>query len=147
MIVPDDKSFMKKALDEAREAEREGEVPVGAVVVLNGKIIGKGHNQVERMNDVTAHAEMIALSAAVEATGSKYLEECTLYVTLEPCAMCAAALQWARLNRLVYGADDPKYGFRVYSKRLLHPKTAVSNGILAEKSRQMMQKFFREKRK
>ncbi len=138
--------FMKLALKEATYAYEEDEVPVGALVVCNNKIIGKGYNQTERLKDVTAHAEMIAITAASNYLGAKFLEDCTLYVTLEPCLMCAAALKWARIGTLVYGASDAKAGYTVTPGRVLHPKTEVVNGILAEECGGLVTGFFKQKR-
>ena len=142
----DDTRFMREALREARAAADEDEVPVGAVVVCRGRIIAKGHNMTERLHDPTAHAEMIALTAATEALGGKYLDGCTLYVTVEPCPMCAAALCWAQLGSLVYGASDPKRGYSLYSPSLLHPKTAVTTGILSDECSEIVKEYFRGKR-
>ena len=142
----EDIRYMQAALREAEEAAAEDEVPVGAVVVCRGRIIAKGHNMSERLNDPTAHAEMISLTAATEAIGGKYLNECTLYVTVEPCPMCAAALGWAQLGRLVYGASDPKRGYSRLAPQALHPKTEVCSGVLAEECGQMMKDFFQRKR-
>ncbi len=138
--------FMNQALQEAREAFRRGEVPVGAVVVCERRIIARAHNQTELLGDVTAHAEILALTAAAQHLGSKYLTGCTLYVTLEPCPMCAGALAWAQLDRLVYGASDDKRGFMRFGKGLLHPKTRVEYGILEEEARTLLLDFFREQR-
>ena len=137
---------MKEALRQAAQAEAEGEVPVGAVIVCRGRIIGKGHNMTERLNDPTAHAEMIAITAATEAMGGKYLNDCTLYVTVEPCPMCAGALAWSQIGRVVYGASDPKRGFSLFSPSLMHPKTEVVSGVLAEECGSMVTEFFRKKR-
>ena len=137
---------MKEALREAARAEAEGEVPIGAVIVCRGRIIGKGHNMTERLNDPTAHAEMIAITAATEAMGGKYLNDCTLYVTVEPCPMCAGALAWSQIGRVVYGASDPKRGFSLFSPSLMHPKTEVISGVLAEECGSMVSEFFRKKR-
>ena len=137
---------MKEALREAARAEAEGEVPIGAVIVCRGRIIGKGHNMTERLNDPTAHAEMIAITAATEAMGGKYLNDCTLYVTVEPCPMCAGALAWSQIGRVVYGASDPKRGFSIFSPSLMHPKTEVISGVLAEECGSMVSEFFRKKR-
>lgn len=140
---------MRIALDEAAQAFEEDEVPVGAIITINGKIIAKAHNLTERLNDVTAHAEMQAITAAAENLGGKYLPDCTLYVTLEPCAMCAAALGWAQIGRIVYGASDLKRGFNtVYDNpvNLLHPKTVVESGLLAEESTALLKHFFKKKR-
>jgi tRNA(adenine34) deaminase len=141
-----DEYFMKLALKEAVYAFEEDEVPVGALVVCNNKIIGKGYNQTEKLKDVTAHAEMLAITAASNYLGSKFLEECVLYVTLEPCLMCASALKWARIARLVYGASDAKAGFTLTAGRVLHPKTEVTSGIMSEECSELLKKFFRNKR-
>jgi len=138
--------FMKLALKEAVYAYEEDEVPVGALVICNNKIIGKGYNQTERLKDVTAHAEMIAITAASNYLGSKFLEECTLYVTLEPCLMCAAALKWARIGRLIYGAKDPKAGYSIVKGNVLHPKTEVVTGILENECGSLVTEFFTQKR-
>lgn len=145
-MILNDEYFMRVALKEALAAFDEDEVPVGAVVACNGKIIGKGHNQTERLNDVTAHAEMIAITAAANYLGSKYLEGCTLYVTLEPCLMCASALKWAQISRIVYGASDVKAGYSLIQGKVLHPKTEVLHGILADECSQLMKDFFKAKR-
>ena len=137
---------MKEALREAVFAAAEDEVPIGAVIVWNGRIIAKGHNMTERLNDPTAHAEMIAITAATEATGGKYLNECTLYVTVEPCPMCAGALAWAQIGTIIYGADDPKRGFSRFSPSLTHPKTVVVGGVLADECGRIVSEFFRNKR-
>lgn len=138
---------MQQALAEAQRAYESGEVPVGAVVVCEGRIIARAHNQTERLSDVTAHAEILALTAASSYLGSKYLPACTLYVTLEPCVMCAGALAWAQLGKLVYGASDEKRGFMLYGgKALLHPKTRVEIGVLEEEAVRLLQNFFRTKR-
>jgi tRNA(adenine34) deaminase len=145
-FVFSDEYFMAKALQEARMAFDEGEVPVGAVVVSDGRIIAKGHNQTERLNDVTAHAEIVALTAAAGYLGSKYLKDCTLYVTLEPCTMCAGALAWAQLGRLVFGAVDKRRGFSRHTG-ILHPKTEISEGILNEECSQIIKDFFKVRRR
>ena len=145
--VFDDKYFMKQALLEAEKAFELGEIPVGAVVVSNERIIARAHNNTEQLTDVTAHAEIIALTAAATHLGNKYLEDCTLYVTLEPCAMCAGALSWAKLNRLVYGASDDKRGFMQFGKRILHPKTKVEFGIMMEESKILLANFFKDRRR
>lgn len=142
-----DEKFMREALKEASAAYDEDEVPVGAVIVCRGRVIGRGHNMTERLGDPTAHAEMIAITAAAQALGGKYLEDCTLYVTVEPCPMCAAALGWAQISEIVYGADDPKRGFSGYTPSLLHPKTVVRKGILTNACGGLMSDFFRNKRK
>lgn len=141
-----DERFMREALREARAAEAEDEIPIGAVVTFGGRVIAKGHNMTERLHDPTAHAEMIAITAAAEAVGGKYLNDCTLYVTVEPCPMCAAASAWAQVGRIVYGAIDPKRGFSMFSPSLLHPRTEVSAGVLAEECGSMVSEFFRKKR-
>lgn len=134
---------MHQALLQAQQAYDEGEIPVGAVVVANDRIIAKAHNQTERLQDPTAHAEMLALTAAFDHLGAKYLPDCTLYVTLEPCVMCAGAIHWAHLGQLVWAADDPERGFRQYNDRILHPKTSVSTGVLATEAQELLQRFFR----
>ncbi|MEZ5070156.1 MAG: nucleoside deaminase [Bacteroidales bacterium] len=144
--VLSDAHFMKEALKEAQKASDAGEVPVGAVVVCRGRIIARAHNMTEKLRDVTAHAEMIALTSAANHLGSKYLPECTLYVSLEPCLMCAAALRWAQLGQLVYGASDPKEGFTTHDRPVLHKKTTVVSGILAEEAGTMLTDFFRKRR-
>lgn len=142
---PDEK-FMKAALNEARAALNEGEIPVGAVIVSHDRIISKAHNLTETLNDVTAHAEMQAITAAADFLGGKYLTDCTLYVTVEPCVMCAGAIGWAQISRLVYGASDEKRGFKRFAPDALHPKTKVENGIMEDECRALMQNFFKEKR-
>lgn len=144
--MEDNEKYMKDALREAIQAEVEDEVPIGAVIVCRGRIIAKGHNMTERLNDPTAHAEMIAITAATEAMGGKYLNDCTLYVTVEPCPMCAGALAWAQIGKVVYGASDLKRGFSLFSPSLLHPKTEVVSGILAEECGNLVSDFFRKKR-
>jgi tRNA(adenine34) deaminase len=141
-----DEHFMRQAINEAQKAYLAGEVPVGAVVVCNDRIIARGYNQTERLNDVTAHAEIIALTAAADYLGSKYLDECTLYVTLEPCVMCAGALAWAQLGRLVFAASDDKRGFMRFGKEVLHPKTKLELGIMQDDCVALIKKFFAEKR-
>lgn len=140
--VYDDNYFMKQALNEAHKAYEVGEIPVGAVVVSNNQIIARGHNQTEQLNDVTAHAEMIAVTAAANFLQNKYLDDCTLFVTLEPCLMCAGALYWAQLGRLVFAASDDKRGFSTLGKAVLHPKTEIVRGILEPESRQLLKAFF-----
>lgn len=142
----DDSRYMKMALDEARCAYDKGEVPVGAVVVCQGRIIARAHNLTETLTDVTAHAEMQAVTAAANFLGGKYLNDCTLYVTVEPCVMCAGALGWAQLGRLVYGASDEKRGFQHYAPRALHPKTEVVEGVMADDCAALMKQFFSERR-
>lgn len=141
-----DEKFMREALREAKTAEAEDEIPIGAVIVFAGRVIAKGHNMTERLHDPTAHAEMIAITAATEAMGGKYLNDCTLYVTVEPCPMCAAASAWAQVGRIVYGASDPKRGYSLFMPSLLHPKTEVVSGVLAEECGGMVTEFFRNKR-
>ena len=138
---------MQDALREAAAAAAEDEVPVGAVIVCKGRVIAKGHNMTERLHDPTAHAEMIALTAATEAMGGKYLNDCTLYVTVEPCPMCAAALCWAQIGHIVFGASDPKRGYSLFSPSLLHPKTEVRSGVLEEEAAALMKDYFQSKRK
>ena len=138
---------MREALREAQAAAAEDEVPIGAVITCRGRIIGKGHNMTERLNDPTAHAEMIAITAATEAMGGKYLNDCTLYVTVEPCPMCAGALAWSQIGRVVYGASDPKRGFSQFSPSLMHPKAEVVSGVLSDECGNLVSEFFRNKRK
>ena len=141
-----DERFMREAISEARKALAQDEIPIGAVVVANGMIIGRGHNLTETLHDVTAHAEMQAITAAAEWLGGKYLDQCTLYVTVEPCVMCAGAIAWSQLGRLVFGAADEKRGYQRYAPNALHPKTVVASGILADECSAMMKEFFKSKR-
>lgn len=141
-----DSRFMKMAMDEARAACDAGEIPVGAVVVCKGQVIARTHNLTETLTDVTAHAEMQAITAAASWLGGKYLDQCTLYVTLEPCVMCAGAIGWSQLERLVYGASDPKRGYTQYAPAALHPKTAVTKGIMADEAESMLKEFFKSRR-
>lgn len=141
-----DQEYMQKALIEAKQAFEEGEVPVGAVIVCRDRIIARAHNLTERLTDVTAHAEMQAITAAANALGGKYLTDCTLYVTVEPCVMCVGALAWAQLSRIVYGASDPKRGFSVFAPNALHPRTEVTKGVLAEECANLMKDFFQRRR-
>jgi tRNA(adenine34) deaminase len=141
-----DEWFMREALKEAEKAFEAGEVPVGAVVVCEQKIIGKGHNLTERLKDVTAHAEMQAITAAANHLGAKYLTDCTLYVTLEPCMMCAGAIYWAQFGKVVIGAEDPKRGFLQNEKSILHPKTELSTGVLAKEASELLKRFFKQLR-
>ena len=134
------------ALAQASEAASEDEVPIGAVIVCRGRIIGKGHNMTERLKDPTAHAEMIALTSANQAMGGKYLNDCTLYVTVEPCPMCAAALCCAQIGRIVYGAADPKRGYSLFTPSLLHPKTEVTSGVLGDECSKIVTDYFKSKR-
>jgi len=142
-----DEYYMGEALKEARAAFDEDEIPVGAVIVGNGRIIARGHNSTELLHDVTAHAEMIAITSAAQAIGGKYLTDCTLYVTLEPCVMCAGALAWAQIGRIVYGASDPKRGFSSVAENILHPKTELVSGICAQECEGLMKDFFAKKRR
>ena len=141
-----DEQFMRKAIAEAQQALQEGEIPIGAVIVCNDRIIARAHNLTETLHDVTAHAEMQAITSAANELGGKYLTDCTLYVTIEPCTMFAGALGWSHLSRIVYGAADEKRGYQLYAPRALHPKTTITGGILEEECRQLMQDFFRNKR-
>jgi len=141
-----DEKFMRMALAEAHEAGEAGEIPIGAVVVCRDKIIARAHNLTETLHDVTAHAEMQAITAAADSLGGKYLKGCTLYVTVEPCVMCAGALGWSQIERVVYGAADEKRGFSRFAPEALHPKTTVVSGVLEEECRQLMQDFFKNKR-
>ena len=141
-----DEKYMREALREARLAADAGEIPIGAVVVWKGRIIGRGYNQTERLHDTTAHAEMLAITSATETMGGKYLNDCTLYVTVEPCPMCAGALAWAQMGRIVYGAPDQRRGYSLFSPSLLHPRTEAVGGILQEECVQLMLDFFRDKR-
>ncbi len=138
--------FMRAAIAEAREALEQGEVPIGAVVTAGDRIVARGHNLVETLNDPTAHAEMQAITAATNAAGGKYLPDCTLYVTVEPCPMCASASYWARVGRIVYGADDAKRGFSLFGQHLLHPKTKLKKGVLQQECAGLMTAFFEAKR-
>lgn len=142
-----DEGFMRLALAEARCALDEGEVPVGAVVVSHGRVIARAHNQTETLRDVTAHAEMLAITAAANLLGGKYLRDCTLYVTVEPCAMCAGAIGWAQVSRIVYGAGDDKRGYALLAPRALHPKAKVTSGVLQDECKELMQGFFSDRRK
>ena len=142
----DDEAFMRKALAEAQAAFDEGEIPIGAVVACRGRVISRAHNLTETLTDVTAHAEMQAITAAANALGGKYLTECTLYVTVEPCPMCAGAIGWAQIPRIVYGAPDEKRGFSEYAPNVLHPKATAIDGVLEEECRSLMQEFFKSKR-
>ena len=148
MIDPfSDEYFMKKAFSEALLAFEKGEVPVGAVVVANKKIIARAHNLTETLNDVTAHAEMQAITAAANLLGGKYLDDCTLYVTVEPCIMCAGALGWSQIGKIIFGASDEKRGYKKFAPKSLHPKTEVVGGVFETECSELMQEFFRKKRK
>lgn len=142
----DDVRYMQLALLEARKAYDKGEIPVGCVVVAQGQVVGRGHNLTETLQDVTAHAEIQAITAAANSLGGKYLPRCTLYVTLEPCVMCAGAIGWAQISRLVYGAADDKRGFANVAPTALHPKCTISSGVLQDECKQLLQDFFRSRR-
>lgn len=141
--MKDDERYMQLALHEAHKALQQDEVPVGCVVVADGQVVGRGHNLTQALHDVTAHAEIQALTAAAQTLGGKYLNDCTMYVTLEPCVMCAGALNWAQLGRLVYGASDPKRGYTQVASPLLHPKTQVTTGVLESECSQILTEFFK----
>lgn len=141
-----DEQFMRRALDEAMAARDAGEIPVGAVVVAGGRIIARAHNLTETLGDVTAHAEMQAITSAANQLGGKYLTDCTLYVTLEPCIMCAGAIGWAQIRRVVYGASDDKRGYSMFAPKVLHPKCTVTTGILEDECRELMTQFFKSRR-
>lgn len=146
VYMADDKYYMQQALNEARKAFDADEIPVGAVIVCRDSIIARTHNLTETLTDVTAHAEMQAITAAAAELGGKYLTECTLYVTVEPCIMCAGALGWSQIKRVVFGASDEKRGYQRFAPEALHPKTEVLSGVMEEECRQLMQEFFRRKR-
>lgn len=141
-----DESFMKQALIEAQKALEKDEVPIGAIIVNNGRIIARAHNLTELLNDVTAHAEMQAVTSAANTIGGKYLTDCTIYVTVEPCPMCAGALGWSQISRIVYGASDEKRGFSKFAPNVIHPKTTVTSGVLADECTNLMKSFFKKKR-
>ena len=141
-----DEFYMQRALDEARQAYKEGEIPIGAVVVCKDRILSRAHNLTETLCDVTAHAEMQAITAAANALGGKYLTECTLYVTVEPCTMCAGAIGWAQIPRIVYGTADEKRGYHEYAPRAMHPKAEIIGGVLEDECRLLMQSFFQSRR-
>ncbi len=145
-VIAPDEFFMREALKEAQKALELDEVPIGAVIVHNGRIIGRGHNLTEQLNDVTAHAEMQAFTAAANYTGGKYLKDCTLYVTIEPCVMCAGASYWTQISKIVFAAHDVKRGFSQISQRIIHPRTELVSGIMAENAAQLMKDFFIAKR-
>ena len=145
-LLKSDIFFMRQAVEEAREALRQGEIPIGAVVVCRDRIIARAHNLTETLADVTAHAEMQAITSAANYLGGKYLSECTLYVTVEPCVMCAGAIGWAQVRRIVYGCADEKRGYQRFAPKALHPKATVVGGVMEEECRQLMQNFFRERR-
>lgn len=142
----DDENYMRMALQEAEAAAKSNEVPIGAVVVCNGRVIARAHNLTETLNDVTAHAEMQAITMAADYLGGKYLDKCSIYVTVEPCPMCAAALSWAQAGKVVYGAADTKRGYSLFSPSLLHPKTVVKSGVLEEECANIISNFFKNKR-
>lgn len=144
--ILNDEYFMQQAIQEAKKAFEEDEVPVGCVIVCRGRIIARAHNLTETLNDVTAHAEMQAITAAENVLGGKYLKDCTLYVTVEPCPMCAGAIAWAQVSRIVYGAEDEKRGYMLFSPVILHPKTVVAQGVLQDKCSALMKDFFKSKR-
>lgn len=146
MITEVDEKYMRQALDEAHKALERDEVPIGAVIVSHGRIIARGHNLTQALTDVTAHAEMQAITAASTYLGGKYLPDCTLYVTVEPCLMCAGALGWSQIARVVYGCDDPKRGYHIYCEKPFHKKTVVEGGALAEECASLMTEFFKTKR-
>ncbi len=153
IIIFDDTYFMRQALIEAQKAFEQGEIPIGAVIVWDNRIIGRGYNQTETLQDPTAHAEIIAITAATQSIGGKYLTDATLYVTIEPCVMCVGAASWAKIKKIVWGASEPKTGFmqfesilQQHGKSLLHPKIQITNGVLADQARELMQEFFRSKR-
>ncbi len=145
-MTKDDNFYMQQAIAEARKALSEGEIPIGAVVVCRGDIIARGHNLTETLKDVTAHAEMQALTAAADTIGGKYLQDCTLYVTVEPCVMCAGAIGWSQMGRVVFGTADEKRGYQRFAPEALHPKTQVTAGILEEECRRLMVDFFKGRR-
>ena len=144
--MADDTFYMKQALQEARKAFERGEVPVGAVVVCRDRVIARSHNLTEALNDVTAHAEMQAITAAADYLGAKYLNDCTIYVTVEPCVMCAGAIAWSQMGRLVFGAADEKRGYQRFAPNALHPKTVVVQGLMADECAELMKDFFKKKR-
>jgi tRNA(adenine34) deaminase len=141
-----DELYMRKALQEAELAYEEGEIPIGAVIVCQDRVISRAHNLTETLHDVTAHAEMQAITAAANQLGGKYLKDCTLYVTVEPCVMCAGALGWSQMSRVVYGASDEKRGYEKYAPHAMHPKCEITRGVLEEECRTLMQRFFQERR-
>ncbi len=147
MMQLDDAYFMKAALQEASQAYEEDEIPIGAVIVCNQRIIARGHNMTEKLNDVTAHAEILAITSAANFLGSKYLNDCTLYVTLEPCSMCAGALFWSQISSVVYGAEDDKRGFTKVNAGMLHPKTKIKTGVMEEECSRLLRDYFASKRK
>ena len=145
-LIDSDESFMRMALNEAKVAYQEGEVPIGAVIVHRGRVIGKGHNLTQRLNDVTGHGEMQAFTGSANLVWGKSLEECTLYVTIEPCIMCAGAAYWTHIGKIVYGAKDEKRGYSHFHDKILHPKTVITHGVLQEECADLVKSFFRQKR-
>lgn len=146
-MIHKDEYYMEEALRFARKGEKEGEIPIGAVIVSQGKIIACAHNLTERLKDTTAHAEMLAITTATNFLGGKYLNDCTIYVTVEPCPMCAGALAWSQIGKVIYGASDPKRGFSLFSPSLMHPKTEVVSGVLADECGTLVTDFFLNKRR
>jgi tRNA(adenine34) deaminase len=146
LSIHSDEHFMKEAMKQALMAKEEGEIPVGAVVVVNNQIIARAYNQTKKLNDPTAHAEMLAITAACNYLGAKYLNDCTLYVTLEPCGMCGGALYWSQIGKLKYAASDEKRGFSTLNKNIVHPKTVVSHGLMAEEAGALVSNFFKKLR-
>lgn len=142
----DDEKFMRMALKEAEQAAEENEIPIGAVIVCQGRVLSRAHNLTETLCDVTAHAEMQAITSAANTLGGKYLQDCTLYVTVEPCPMCAGAIGWAHISRIVYGCPDAKRGYREYAPKAFHPKATVTEGVLCDECKELMQSFFRKRR-
>lgn len=142
----DDEKFMRMALKEAEQAAEENEIPIGAVIVCQGRVLSRAHNLTETLGDVTAHAEMQAITSAANTLGGKYLQDCTLYVTVEPCPMCAGAIGWAQIPRIVYGCPDAKRGYREYAPKAFHPKATVTEGVLCDECKELMQSFFRKRR-
>ena len=145
-MIDNDAIYMDMALVEARQAFDEGEIPVGAVIVCDGHVIGRGHNMTEQLNDVTAHAEMLAITSATQTIGGKYLPDCTLYVTVEPCLMCAGAIAWSQIGHIVYGASDVKRGFSTYTDHPFHPRATVKSGVRADECARLMKDFFAKRR-
>ena len=146
VYTPEDERYMRLALEEAEQAFHEGEIPIGAVVVCGGRVIARAHNSVERLSDPTAHAELLAITSATEALGGKYLQGCTLYVTIEPCTMCAGALFWSRVERIVYGASEPKFGYALHAPKFFPRGVRLDRGLLEAEARELMQRFFHSRR-
>ena len=146
LTIHSDGHFMKLAMVEAQKAYEEGEIPVGAIITCNDKVIARAYNQVQKLNDVTAHAEILAITSAQNYLGAKYLNDCTLYITLEPCTMCGGALYWSQIKRIVIGAKDEKRGYSTISDQIIHPKTEITQGLLAEESEQLIKSFFQKLR-